>query len=70
MKWIEATGRTNWTPNKASAICEIHFKPECFSNTNLRKRLKPDTVPTEHLLFFSCMANKSKVSIFFVILTN
>jgi len=36
-KWIEATGRTNWTPNKFSVICEIHFESGSFSNTTLRK---------------------------------
>lgn len=48
-KWIEATGRKNWTPGVTSAICEIHFKPEDFSNSVLRRRLKPDVIPTQNL---------------------
>ncbi|CAL1684202.1 unnamed protein product [Lasius platythorax] len=48
-KWIAATGRTNWIPNEYSAICEMHFTSEDFSSTKIRKRLKPDAIPTKHL---------------------
>ncbi|XP_018307433.1 THAP domain-containing protein 1-like [Mycetomoellerius zeteki] len=37
-KWIEATGRKKFIPNKYSAICNIHFKSEDFSNTTRRKQ--------------------------------
>ncbi|XP_011051716.1 PREDICTED: THAP domain-containing protein 1-like isoform X4 [Acromyrmex echinatior] len=49
-KWIEATGRKKFIPNKYSAICDIHFKLEDFSNTTRRVRLKPDVVPTKNLI--------------------
>ncbi|XP_019697631.2 uncharacterized protein LOC105184583 [Harpegnathos saltator] len=62
-KWIKASGKINWIPNKASAVCEIHFKPEYFNNTKIRKRLKPDAVLTEHLPF-SCMTDETNEIIF------
>ena len=49
-KWIEATGRKKFIPNKYSAICDIHFKSEDFSDTTRRVRLKPDVVPTKNLI--------------------
>nr|XP_012217562.1 PREDICTED: THAP domain-containing protein 5-like [Linepithema humile] len=46
--WVANMNRENWTPNKHSALCEVHFTPEMWENNrqdNLLK-LKRNAVPT------------------------
>ncbi|XP_018055618.1 PREDICTED: THAP domain-containing protein 1-like, partial [Atta colombica] len=62
-KWIEATGRKKFIPNKYSAICDIHFKSEDFSNTTRRVRLKPDVIPTKNLINNCTSSEKVKTII-------
>ncbi|KAG8175476.1 hypothetical protein JTE90_004168 [Oedothorax gibbosus] len=56
-KWIQAIQRKNFIPNKASRVCELHFKDpdfegesfvsSCGTSTGLKfKRLKATSVPT------------------------
>ncbi|XP_077532712.1 THAP domain-containing protein 10-like [Haemaphysalis longicornis] len=62
-KWIEfvrgAAGRTEWTPQKSSRICSLHFEPACYKQFLLntlppRERclLEPDAVPSIYVVGF------------------
>ncbi|XP_070524036.1 THAP domain-containing protein 1-like [Cardiocondyla obscurior] len=49
VKWIEATGRNNWIPTEASVICDLHFKKNDFTTSEIRRRLKSDVIPSLYI---------------------
>ncbi|XP_064487470.1 THAP domain-containing protein 3-like [Ornithodoros turicata] len=47
--WVEAIGRTGWTPSKHSVVCSKHFQNRDMDRTSLaRIRLRPGAVPIAH----------------------
>ncbi len=49
-KWIKAVRRENWKPNKSSDICSEHFISSDYEEPlpgDIRRRLKPDAVPSQ-----------------------
>ncbi|KAL0107407.1 hypothetical protein PUN28_015745 [Cardiocondyla obscurior] len=49
VKWIEATERNNWIPTEASVICDLHFKKDDFTTSEIRRRLKSDVIPSLYI---------------------
>jgi len=48
LKWINRIQRwrPNWSPNKWSYVCSLHFKPEDFDRTGLCVRLRDGVAPS------------------------
>ncbi|KAG7459111.1 THAP domain-containing protein 4-like [Solea senegalensis] len=56
-QWVGNLRRRNWTPNKNSRLCALHFEEGCFTVNYGRKRLTSTAVPT---IFNLSMLYKSR----------
>ena len=45
-KWVRATRRENFSPNKHSRLCSKHFKEEDFDRSLSKVRLHSGTIPS------------------------
>ncbi|XP_050680110.1 THAP domain-containing protein 11 isoform X1 [Leptidea sinapis] len=45
IRWIEATGRNNWTPKLSSRICSTHFEKNVLIKKNKLTVLFPNSIP-------------------------
>ncbi|XP_037295971.1 uncharacterized protein LOC115450069 isoform X2 [Manduca sexta] len=47
--WIQATGRSNWTPTIFSKICSKHFEENAIVRRKKISRILPTAIPTKNL---------------------